>query len=155
MHVFIYRVSEWLLFSAKWAICQLYHDENKLHFNDMMMMLICTRPTRLIGKSSSWLKQPSVGRHVAPLGHIILIPSQPVFSLTPCNSVISREATNSNYIVYGLIRPRLEPTIYRTRGEHAYHYITDVVTKKRFTGVCIIYYMLNLVCIWEYFTEVK
>jgi len=30
-----------------------------------------------------------------------------------------------------------------------------VVTKNRFTGVCIIYYMLNLVCIWEYFTEVK
>jgi hypothetical protein len=24
-------VSEWLLFNAKWAIYQLYHDENKLH----------------------------------------------------------------------------------------------------------------------------
>jgi hypothetical protein len=89
-------LSEWLLFNVKWAFCQPYHDENKLHFNDMMMMLICTRPTRLIGNSATWLKQPSVGRHVAPLGHIILIPSQPVFSLTPCSSVISREATHSN-----------------------------------------------------------
>jgi hypothetical protein len=33
--------------------------------------------------SASSLKQKSAGRHVAPLGHIILIPSQPVFySLT-------------------------------------------------------------------------
>ena len=28
-------------------------------------------------------KQQSVGRHVAPLGHIILTPSQPVFAFTP------------------------------------------------------------------------
>ena len=28
--------------------------------------------------SASSLKQPSAGRHVDPLGHIILIPSQPV-----------------------------------------------------------------------------
>jgi hypothetical protein len=30
----------------------------------------------------SSLKQQSVGRHVAPLGHIILIPIQPVFALS-------------------------------------------------------------------------
>jgi len=29
------------------------------------------------------VKQQSVDRHVAPLGHIILIPSQPVFALSP------------------------------------------------------------------------
>ena len=33
--------------------------------------------------SASSLKQQSANRHVAPLGHIILIPSQPVFALTP------------------------------------------------------------------------
>jgi len=33
--------------------------------------------------STSSLKQQSAGRHVAPLGHIILIPSQPVFALSP------------------------------------------------------------------------
>jgi hypothetical protein len=31
--------------------------------------------------SASLLKQQSAGKHVAPLGHIILIPSQPVFVL--------------------------------------------------------------------------
>ena len=33
--------------------------------------------------SASSLKQQSVGRHVAPLEHIILIQSQPVFALSP------------------------------------------------------------------------
>ena len=33
--------------------------------------------------SASSLKQQFAGRHVAPLGHIILIPSQPVFALSP------------------------------------------------------------------------
>jgi hypothetical protein len=30
-------VSDWLLFNANSAIFQLYHDENKLIFNEMMM----------------------------------------------------------------------------------------------------------------------
>ena len=33
--------------------------------------------------SASSLKQQSAGRHVAPLGHIILILSQPIFALSP------------------------------------------------------------------------
>jgi len=33
--------------------------------------------------SASSLKQQSAGRHAAPLGHIILILSLPVFVLTP------------------------------------------------------------------------
>jgi hypothetical protein len=41
--------------------------------------------------------------------------------------VLSGEAANTNFIVFGLTRPGLEPTIYCTRGEHAKHYTTDVV----------------------------
>jgi hypothetical protein len=33
--------------------------------------------------SASSLKQQSADGHVTPLGHIILIPSQPVFVLSP------------------------------------------------------------------------
>jgi hypothetical protein len=33
-----------------------------------------------------------------------------------------------NLIVFVLTRPGLEPTIYRTRGEHANHYATDAVS---------------------------
>ena len=58
--------------------------------------------------SASSLKQQSAGRHVAPLRHIILIPSQQVFGLT---------------------RLGLQPMIYHTGGEHANHYTTDAVCK--------------------------
>jgi hypothetical protein len=40
--------------------------------------------------------------------------------------VLSGEATNINFKVFGLTRPGLEPTIYHTRGEHA-HYTNDAV----------------------------
>ena len=75
-------MSEWLLFSANSAIFQLrvYHDENKLILNEMMMM----RMRSILYKTNmlSWilivlgsLKQQSLDRHVTPLEHIILIPS--------------------------------------------------------------------------------
>jgi hypothetical protein len=41
--------------------------------------------------------------------------------------VLIGEATNTNFIVFGLTRPGLEPMIYSTRGEHANHYATDAV----------------------------
>ena len=71
------RMTEWLLFNANSAIFQLYHGENKLIVNEMMM-----------------------------------------------TSLYCREATNTNIIGFGLTRSGLEPTIYRTRGEHDSHYTT-------------------------------
>ena len=41
--------------------------------------------------------------------------------------VLSGEAINANFIIFGLTRSGLEPTIYRTRCEHANHYTTDAV----------------------------
>ena len=73
--------SERLFFDANTPFFQLYHGENKLIFNAMMMRY--AQHAELDFYSASSLKQQSAGRHVAPLGHIILIPSQPVFDLTP------------------------------------------------------------------------
>jgi hypothetical protein len=61
--------------------------------------------------SASSLKQQSADRHVAPLGHIILIPSQPIFPLSPECCMPIGEATNTRFIVFGLIRSGLEPPI--------------------------------------------
>jgi hypothetical protein len=52
----------------------------------------CLTPTQqffsyIMARTGFWwdssLKQQSAGRHVAPPGHIIPIPSQPIFALTP------------------------------------------------------------------------
>jgi hypothetical protein len=64
-----------------------------------------------------------VDRHVAPLGYIILIPSQP--PVFPHTVVYSGELVNTNFIVFGVTRSGFEPTIHLTRGDHANHYITD------------------------------
>jgi hypothetical protein len=94
---------------------------------------------RLDFHSASSLKQQFMDRHVSlslslpppPLysRHIILIPSQPVFALSPQCCVLTREATN--FIVFGLTRSGFEPTIYRIRGEHVNHYTTDAVQLRK------------------------
>jgi hypothetical protein len=54
--------------------------------------------------------------------------------------VLSGEATNTNYIVFGLTRSGLEPTIYHTRDEYANHYTTDAVE----TNFELSFYSANL-----------
>ena len=77
------------MLSANWIIFQLYHSENELHFDDdddddddEDSHFELDKHAELEFNSASSLKQQSAGRHVAPLWHIILIPSQPVFART-------------------------------------------------------------------------
>jgi hypothetical protein len=42
------KISEWLLLNTNSAKYRLYHGENKLYFNEVMMFT-CTRPTHLVG----------------------------------------------------------------------------------------------------------
>jgi hypothetical protein len=72
------------------------------------------------------MKQQPVGRHVAPFGRIIPIPSQQAIALSPW-CMPSRETTHTNFTVFGLTPSRLEPTFYCTRDEHANHYTTAAV----------------------------
>ena len=58
-------------------------------------------------------------KHVAAHGHIILFPCQPVFALTPLCWVLNGEATNTSFIVYGLIQLGLESRSTLLLGEHA------------------------------------
>ena len=76
-------LSEWLLFNANSAIFQLYYGENKLiiKWDDDVVRFVLDQYAELDLYSASSLKQQC--RHVAPPGHIIMIPSQPVFALTP------------------------------------------------------------------------
>ena len=77
-------VSEWLLFNAKWAIFQPYHGQtSNIRWNDDDVHFVVDQHAELDFCSASSLKQQSAGRHVDPLGHIILIPSQIFFALAP------------------------------------------------------------------------
>ena len=73
-------VKELVLFNTKWPIFQ-----KQVTFNAMMIRPLCTKPTRLVRfLNFNSLKHLSPGIHVVPLGHIILILSQPVLiALTP------------------------------------------------------------------------
>ena len=92
----------------------------------------CCRPT------CSLEQQSSAGRHIAPFGHIILIPRQPIFALSHWWCMLSQKATNANLKVFGLNRSGLEPAIYRTRGEHVNHYAIDAA--KHFYRSLVIYH---------------
>ena len=52
-------------------------------WDDDAVCFVLDQHTELDFYSASSLKQQSEGRHAAPLGHIIMIPSQPAFALSP------------------------------------------------------------------------
>ena len=91
-------------------------DDYEVHF-------VLEQHAQLDLYSATSLKQQSSDRHVTSLGHII----QANYSFSKC-CMLSGEATNTNFIVFGLTRPGLEPTIYYTRDEHTNHYATDAFT---------------------------
>jgi hypothetical protein len=77
-------VSEWLSFNNS-AIFQLYHGWEEVDFQwyDDEVRFVLDQHAELDFYSASSLKQQSTNRHVAPLGHIILIPSQALFAFSP------------------------------------------------------------------------
>ena len=122
------ELSELLMYDAKWAIFSaISWREQDIFDEKITIMSPLYYHAELDLYSVSWLKQQSVVRYAAPLEYIILIQSQSVFAVNPKSCVLFEEAANTNFIVFGLIRLRLECTIYGSRGEHANHYTTDAV----------------------------
>ena len=58
-------------------------EQVNFQWDDDEVRFVLDQHAELDFNSVNSLKQQSVGRHVAPLGHNILIPSQPVFALSP------------------------------------------------------------------------
>jgi hypothetical protein len=65
---------------------------------------------KLDNYSASSLKQQSTGRYVTPLRHSRRIPSHPVFAHTHQCCVLKVEGADTNFLIFGLIRPVLFPT---------------------------------------------
>jgi hypothetical protein len=77
---------------------ELYHGENKLilKLDDGEVRFVPDQHADMDFYCASSLKQQSADRYVAPLRHIILIPSQPVFALSPIKIQLRTTRTSSS-----------------------------------------------------------
>jgi hypothetical protein len=78
--------SEWVIvvyrqFSNYSAIS--WREQANFRWDDDEVRFVLDQHAELDFYSASSLKQQSADTHVAPLWHIILIPSQPVFAFSP------------------------------------------------------------------------
>ena len=79
-------MSEWVIIVYRqFSNCSAISWREQLNYqwNDDEVRFVLDEHTELDFYSTSSLKQQSAGRNVAPLWHIIMIQSQPVFALTP------------------------------------------------------------------------
>ena len=67
-----FQFSVWLLLNDKCAIFLLYHGKNKLIFNERTALYQTNTPSLIFYSARS---QQTTDSHVAPVWHIILIPS--------------------------------------------------------------------------------
>ena len=67
--------------SAIFSPAMSWREQVNCQWDDDEVRFVLDQHAKLDFYSASSLKR--AGRHVAPLGHIILIPSQPVFVLFP------------------------------------------------------------------------
>ena len=127
-------VSAWLLFNACWAIFQLYHGKNKLIFHEMMMWSYANMLSCIFIVIAHWNSSPR--KDMSP--H-----SDTFFWFRANFSLMLLAYRRSNkYQFYSLWSDmiRLEPTICRTRDEHANHYTTDAVCPYKRGDYCAIIY---------------
>ena len=113
------------MFNAKRELFHQYQLENKMHFNEMMLM-----PTLYFTceHTDTWICLVLTHRHNHPQVEMLLH-SDILSRLRAYRSLLlsSRETANTTFIVFGLTRPRHELTIYRTRAVHPDHYTTNTV----------------------------
>jgi hypothetical protein len=80
-----------------------WREQVNFQWDDDEVRFVLDQHAELNFHSASSLKQQSAGRHVAPLGHIILIPSEPVFALL-LNAACLAEKQQLPISVFGLTR---------------------------------------------------
>ena len=100
----VISLREWVIV-ANSAIFQLYHGENKLISNEMMMM------TALYYNTLSWIFIVLAHWNNSPridiFPHSETLSCPPVFALSPYCCVLSGETANTNFMVFDLTRSGL------------------------------------------------
>jgi hypothetical protein len=76
---------EWVSDCCLTPIQQFFQWQEQVNFqwDEDEVRFLLDQHAELDIYSTSSLKEQSAGRHVAPLGHIMLIPSQLLFALSP------------------------------------------------------------------------
>ena len=122
------------LFNANSAIFRLvYHVENKLIFNEMMIRSALCYTNMLSWILQCQLTETPVRRQTCrPTG--THYPDSEPTSLCSFSLMLCAQQRNNKYqfIVFGLTDLGLRPTIYSTRDEHTNHYTTDAVERGYF-----------------------
>jgi hypothetical protein len=80
--LFIEWVSDYCLSPNEQMFSYIMARTSYIQWNDGEFRFVLDQQ-QLDFYSASSLKQHSAGRHVVPFGHIVLIPSQPVFTFSP------------------------------------------------------------------------
>jgi hypothetical protein len=86
-----------------------WREQVNFQWNDDEVRFLLDQHAELDFYSASSLKQQSTGKHVAPLGHIILIPNQPVFDLLLNSACLAEKQKITNFLVFGLTRTGSNP----------------------------------------------
>jgi hypothetical protein len=89
-------------------------------------------------------QQQSSGKYVAQLRHIILIPSQSVFDLTPFKYTLLEKRHIPISLLFGLTPPFLELKIYSIRGTHNNNYNTNADVNALVSTLTLEYYTATL-----------
>ena len=93
---YMYTMADWRVFQL-----HVYHGENKLHLDEILMMYIRRATLSWIFTALAHRNNSHGGRHVAPLRHINLIPSQQVFALKSLKlSALRRSSKYQFYILW-------------------------------------------------------
>ena len=101
------EVSGWLLFNATSAIFQLYHGDNKLIFNEMMLRSALYTLSWIFIVLAHWNNSPQIDMspHSDTLSRFRA--NQSLFFLLTA-AYLAKKQQNTNFIVFGFTRSGLE-----------------------------------------------
>lgn len=83
--------------------------------------------TRWYNDDVRFVLRQHTGRRVSLLGHIMLIPSQPIFGLCSYSLMLRAELRNSMYCLSFETQLGIEPALYHTLAKLVNHHTTDAV----------------------------
>ena len=75
---------------------------NEFSWREQFSRVVLRNPVSLDFCNAGSLTRQCAGKYITAIGHIIIIPSQTVFVLTPYCCVISKEAATTTFTLFGL-----------------------------------------------------